>query len=40
MRRVKEIQPWFHGHHIVVLEDGTKLNMSRHQRDLAKRVGL
>jgi two-component system LytT family response regulator len=39
MQRVKEIQPWFHGHHVVVLEDGTKLNMSRSQNELVKRVG-
>ncbi len=27
--RVKEIQPWFSGDHVVVLTDGTKLRMSR-----------
>lgn len=29
LERVREIQPWFSGDHIVVLADGTKLRMSR-----------
>jgi two-component system, LytTR family, response regulator len=40
VRRVKEIQRWFHGHHLVVLDDGTELRMSRYQVGLARRLGL
>jgi two-component system LytT family response regulator len=40
VHRIREIQPWFHGHHRVVLVDGTELRMSRYQRDVAKRLGL
>jgi two-component system, LytTR family, response regulator len=40
VHRIREIQPWFHGHHRVVLEDGTELRMSRYQREVAKRLGL
>jgi two-component system, LytTR family, response regulator len=38
--RIREIQPWFHGHHRVLLVDGTELRMSRYQRDVARRLGL
>jgi len=31
--RVKELQPWFHGDYIVILQDGTRLNLSRTYRD-------
>lgn len=34
--RIKEIDPWFHGHHKVVLLDGRELRMSRYQSDGAK----
>ncbi len=27
--RIKELQPWFHGEHIAILQDGTKLTVSR-----------
>jgi len=40
VHRITEIQPWFRGHHRVVLVDGTELRMSRYQRDVAKRLGL
>jgi two-component system, LytTR family, response regulator len=40
VHRIKEIQRWFHGHHRVVLNDGTELRMSRYQRDVAKKMGL
>ena len=33
MNYIKEIQPWSHGDCIVVLKDGTKLNLSRRYRD-------
>lgn len=31
--RLKELQPWFHGDYIVILQDGTRLNLSRTYRD-------
>ena len=31
--RVKELQPLFYGDYVVVLHDGSKLNMSRNYRD-------
>jgi two-component system, LytTR family, response regulator len=40
VRRIREIQPWFHGHHLVVLQNGQELRMSRYQRDVAKRLGI
>jgi len=39
-RRIKEIHPWFGGHHLVVLNDGRELRMSRYQRDVARRLGV
>ncbi len=39
VHRIKAIQRWFHGHHRVVLNDGTELRMSRYQRDVAKKMG-
>ncbi len=39
LHRVKEIQPWFHGHHVIVLQSGRKVRMSRYQQDIAKRLG-
>ena len=40
IQRIKEIQAWFHGHHRVLLENGTTLRMSRYQRKIARRLGL
>lgn len=40
VRRIKEIQPWFHGHHLIILQNGHELRMSRYQRDVAKRLGI
>jgi two-component system, LytTR family, response regulator len=37
---VREVHPWFHGYHLVVLENGLKLRMSRYQREVAARLGL
>jgi len=34
--KVKEIHPWFHGHHRVILLDGSELRMSRYQSESAK----
>ena len=36
--KVKEVQPWFNGFHIVVLEDGRQLRMSRYQQDSLRRL--
>lgn len=38
--RIKEIQPWFHGYHRVLLDNGTELRMSRYQREIAGQLGL
>jgi two-component system, LytTR family, response regulator len=40
IQRIKEIQAWFHGHHRVLLEDGTELRLSRYQREIARKLGL
>ena len=32
LARIKEIHPWFHGHHVVVLSTGDRLRLSRYQR--------
>jgi len=37
---VKEVHPWFHGYHLVLLEDGQKLRMSRYQHEVAQTLGL
>jgi two-component system LytT family response regulator len=34
--KVKEIHPWFHGHHKVILHSGKELRMSRYQNESAK----
>jgi two-component system, LytTR family, response regulator len=33
VRYIREIQPWFKGHHLVVLKSGQELRMSRYQQD-------
>jgi two-component system LytT family response regulator len=40
VNRIREIRPWFHGHHLVVLKNGVELRMSRYQRDAAKLLGI
>ncbi|HXX17267.1 MAG TPA: LytTR family DNA-binding domain-containing protein [Candidatus Eremiobacteraceae bacterium] len=40
IRRIREIQPWFHGYHLIILQNGQELRMSRYQRDVAKRLGI
>jgi two-component system, LytTR family, response regulator len=40
IQRIKEIQSWFHGHHRVLLDNGTELRMSRYQREVARKLGL
>jgi two-component system LytT family response regulator len=34
--QVKEIHPWFHGHHKVILRNGKELRMSRYMSENAK----
>jgi two-component system LytT family response regulator len=36
--RIREIQPWFRGDHIVILRDGRRLTLSRTYRDAAHAV--
>lgn len=31
--RIKELQPWFHGEYVIVLNDGTSVTLSRGYRD-------
>lgn len=38
VRRVKAIHPWFNGHHIVMMESGQQLRMSRYQRETFLRL--
>jgi two-component system, LytTR family, response regulator len=33
VRRIKTIQPWFNGYHIVVMDTGAQLRMSRYQHE-------
>jgi two-component system LytT family response regulator len=40
LRYVKEVHPWFHGYHLVLLENGQELRMSRYQHQVAERLGL
>jgi two-component system, LytTR family, response regulator len=37
-RRIREVQPWFQGSHIVVLQTGEELRMSRYQRTAVERL--
>ena len=38
VRRVRAIHPWFNGHHVVTMDTGQKLRMSRYQRDAFLRL--
>ena len=40
LQYVKEVRPWFHGYHLVRLENGRDLRMSRYQQEVAERLGL
>jgi two-component system LytT family response regulator len=40
VRQVKEVQPWFHGHHVVILQTGERLRLSRYQRAAATLLGV
>ncbi|HEX4167811.1 MAG TPA: LytTR family DNA-binding domain-containing protein [Bryobacteraceae bacterium] len=37
---IKEVHPWFHGYHLVLLENGRELRMSRYQQEIAERLGI
>jgi len=38
VRRIKAIHPWFNGYHIVVMDTGQELRMSRYQHDSFIRI--
>ncbi len=38
VRRVREIHPWFNGHHVLTLDTGQQLRMSRYQHELFMRL--
>jgi two-component system, LytTR family, response regulator len=40
MHYVKEVHPWFHGYHLVLLDSGQELRMSRYQHEVVNRLGL
>jgi two-component system LytT family response regulator len=36
--RIREVQPLFHGEHVAILKDGTRINMTRGLRELQERM--
>jgi two-component system, LytTR family, response regulator len=40
IRAIKEIQPWFHGYHLMLLQNGQELRMSRYQNKIAQQLGV
>lgn len=38
LAKIKEIHPWFHGHHKVLLANGKELRMSRYQSESVRRL--
>ena len=38
LQRIREIQPWFRGHHRVVMNSGQELKLSRYQKDKLRRL--
>jgi len=38
IRRVKTLHPWFNGHHVVTMDTGQQLRMSRYQHDTFLRL--
>jgi two-component system LytT family response regulator len=38
VRRIREVQPWFQGRPIVLLQSGEELRMSRYQRAAVERL--
>jgi len=40
VRAIKEMHPWFHGYHLVLLQNGQELRMSRYQNKIAQQLGF
>lgn len=40
LQYVKQVHPWFHGYHLVLLQNGQELRMSRYQQGIAERLGV
>jgi len=38
LQRIREVQPWFHGHHRVVMTSGQELKLSRYQKDKLRQL--
>jgi two-component system LytT family response regulator len=38
VQRIREVQPWFQGSHLVLLHSGEELRMSRYQREAVERL--
>jgi two-component system, LytTR family, response regulator len=38
VHRIREVQPWFQGSHLVLLESGEELRMSRYQQEAVERL--
>jgi two-component system LytT family response regulator len=38
LQRIREVQPWFHGHHRVVMTTGQELKLSRYQKDKLRQL--
>jgi two-component system, LytTR family, response regulator len=40
VRAIKEMHPWFHGYHLVLLQNGQELRMSRYQNKITQQLGF
>ncbi|MNV66898.1 LytTr DNA-binding domain protein [compost metagenome] len=38
VQRVRTIHPWFNGHHVVTMDNGQQLRMSRYQHEAFLRL--
>lgn len=38
LRFVREIQPWFNGHHVLILKNGQKLRISRYRNEVMRQL--
>jgi two-component system, LytTR family, response regulator len=38
LERVKEIQPWFHGDYVIIMQDGAQLTSSRNYREQLRKL--
>lgn len=38
LQRIREVQPWFRGHHLVVMTNGQELKLSRYQKDKLRQL--